>query len=139
MPRAGFVREFHRSKTLSWENLFALKARWKVSLPALVRRAFELGLIDPNQYQRAYKYIHYKAWHKPGAEPVKIADEDPEVVASAFSDGGVSARAVAQELGWSPEVFSQISGVPLPSDDVPIIGSDVVSLSKYRGAKSKAK
>ena len=50
IPRAAFAREFPRSRrALDWAALFAMKLRWKVSVRAIARRAFDLGLIDAAQ------------------------------------------------------------------------------------------
>src|SRR6478752_3810137 len=56
LPRAGFVREFSRSRTgdfVDWPALFKLKQRWRTSVSAMVRRAYELRLISAVGYQAA--------------------------------------------------------------------------------------
>lgn len=112
MPRAGFVREFPRSSKIDWPSMFRLKARWKVSLAALVRRAYDLRLIDAMQYQRGYKYIASKGWLK--GEPEEFEAETPEIVplaVAALEQKGHSAHAMRRDLGWSLETFIRVSGV----------------------------
>lgn len=57
LPRAAFVAEFPRTRQLHWDKLYELKSRWNVSLQAIIRRAWELSIIDALQYKRAQVYI----------------------------------------------------------------------------------
>jgi Zn-dependent peptidase ImmA (M78 family)/DNA-binding XRE family transcriptional regulator len=108
MPRAGFAREFPRGR-INFDVVLALKSRWKVSAAAIVRRAHELGLIDPVEYHRAYKFMNWKGWHK--KEPVDITDEEPELVPLSFIDGEQDPAAVTDAMGWSDAIFEQILNV----------------------------
>jgi Zn-dependent peptidase ImmA (M78 family) len=56
LPRVAFFREFDFLRTnfnIIWDKLDAKKIRWKVSKQAMIRRAFDLGLIDQNKYTSA--------------------------------------------------------------------------------------
>lgn len=118
MPSAGILREFPRTPALDWEALFRLKARWKVSLAALVRRAYDLRILTAVHYQRAYKYMSARGWTK--GEPHEPEEETPEVVSLALAElasAGVTPAEVARRLGWSPRVFERVSGVPAGTGD----------------------
>jgi Zn-dependent peptidase ImmA (M78 family) len=117
MPRAGFVREFPRTRRIDWERLFRLKRRWRVSLAALVRRAFDLDLIDALRYRQAYKYMSMRGWLRD--EPDEVEPEPPELIDVAFRElrqtFGITPAEVAKSLYWNRETFVTITGVEIPS------------------------
>lgn len=59
LPRTAFIREFAPAfgRYINWNYLFELKKRWKVSFAAIIRRAYDLGLIDAIKYRSAYIYL----------------------------------------------------------------------------------
>jgi Zn-dependent peptidase ImmA (M78 family) len=97
---------------LDWDGLFKLKQRWLISVGAIVVRAFTLGLISALQYQRAYKYIHFKGWHK--KEPDEFEPESPELIKIAFTKLptiGVSYNDFARSLNWKRSTLATVSGI----------------------------
>jgi Zn-dependent peptidase ImmA (M78 family)/transcriptional regulator with XRE-family HTH domain len=75
LPFEAMKREMHPPLTL-WD--FAdLKARWGVSMQALVMRAAALGIIEPGQKKYLLQRISAKGWRID--EPVKIAPEQPRL------------------------------------------------------------
>ena len=116
LPRAGFLREFKPMARLSWDTVFAIKRRWKVSAAAIVRRAYDLGRIDAITYRKAYKYLHYKGWAK--TEPFEPEMEEPELVANALNflqtEEGVTPQQIASALGWKFEVLERVVGPVFP-------------------------
>jgi Zn-dependent peptidase ImmA (M78 family)/transcriptional regulator with XRE-family HTH domain len=118
MPRAGFVREFPRTRTLDWDAMFRLKERWGASVAAIVRRAFDLRLIPPSVYQRAYKHLAYRGWHK--GEPLEPDLELPEIIPTCINllpSVGRSVDTLCMDLGWMRERLSDVASVPLPVTD----------------------
>jgi len=81
MPRHAFAREAPRR--LNWPHLHELKRRWRVSLAALVRRAYELGCLSNASYRRAFMYLNKTGQRK--SEPLEPPAEQPSVVARAIS------------------------------------------------------
>jgi Zn-dependent peptidase ImmA (M78 family) len=74
MPAAEITPELPRK--IDWSVLFALKARWQVSLAALLVRAKTLGVITTNEYLSAVKYSSARGWRR--LEPVQLeAPEQP--------------------------------------------------------------
>lgn len=87
LPRVAFLKEFSRTKRLSWQTIYELKLRWKVSVGAIVRRAYDLGIIDAAQYRTAN--VHLRKTGEAKAEKYDDRDdlippENPELISSAF-------------------------------------------------------
>ena len=123
LPRRGFIREFPRPsrgfwKRSYWKDLFDMKKRWRVSAAAIVRRAFDLKMIDAADYQRAYKFMSAQGWLKNGEPPATEPEmEGPEMLPRTFSllasRLGISQRDVAESLHWKPSVLEKVSGIPI--------------------------
>ena len=73
MPEIAMRRELMPPLTLA--SLLRLKARWRVSVQALVRRAFELDIITRRQYTYLFEQIGARGWRT--SEPVEIPAEKP--------------------------------------------------------------
>jgi Zn-dependent peptidase ImmA (M78 family)/transcriptional regulator with XRE-family HTH domain len=56
LPKESFIVECPR--WLNWDHFYELKRRWKVSVSALVRRAFDLKCISEATYRRAYVHLN---------------------------------------------------------------------------------
>lgn len=111
LPRAGICREFPRSPTIEWPALLKLKERWRVSLAALVRRAYDLTLISAVAYRRAYKRMSWEGWRR--KEPLEFAPERPELVAlalEALKGQGVGALKIAGDLDWTASLLAKVTG-----------------------------
>jgi Zn-dependent peptidase ImmA (M78 family)/DNA-binding XRE family transcriptional regulator len=136
LPRAGVLDELPRGPW-DWEAWLRLKQRWKVSLAALVRRAFDLRVIDVAAYQRAFQQMAARGWT--ASEPHEIDDEAPEVVPLALEQletrRGVPRAEVARQLGWSARVFERVSGVELGGSGG---AGKIVSLAAFRAARPDA-
>jgi Zn-dependent peptidase ImmA (M78 family) len=55
LPRVAFLKEFDflTKHNINWERLYINKKRWKVSMQAILRRAFNLDMIDRGKYAGA--------------------------------------------------------------------------------------
>lgn len=130
IPRNAFAREFPRNRrTLDWNALFALKLRWKVSVRAIVRRAFDLCLIDAAQYRTANIQLVKTGQAKAERYDERVAVEEPELLRAAVSwvsnrDAIVIHRLLAN-LGMAPELFVRLTGERMPTlpDNVIPIGT----------------
>ena len=133
IPRGAFAREFPRSRRmLDWNALFAMKLRWKVSVRAIARRAFDLGLIDAAQYRTANIQLVKTGQAKAERYDERIAIEEPELLNSAVAwladRNGVALHRLLSELGMAPSLFTRLTGQslkPLPDNVVslPTIGA----------------
>ncbi|HEX8433426.1 MAG TPA: XRE family transcriptional regulator [Longimicrobium sp.] len=76
LPRASFAAEC--PARLSWPELVELKRRWKVSLAAMVRRAYDLGIYSEATYRRGYMQLNKRGWRE--SEPAEPEMERPAVL-----------------------------------------------------------
>lgn len=140
LPRLAFAREFPRTQRLHWPSLISMKQRWKVSLAAIIRRAYDLQLITATEYQRAYKYLSVQGWRK--KEPYEFELESPETFRLALNklaiSSGIYPYDVARKLNWSPDIFEQVTGVSAPkpepmqtTGEIPQ-SAEIISLDRYR-------
>lgn len=117
LPRTAFVREFPRSSYINWMGIFDLKKRWGVSLQAIIRRAYDLGMITAVQYRNANVYISRKGWKK--GEPGEPNPEFPEIIPTSIrllkESGAISLRGIAANLQFSPQVLSEF-GIDVASE-----------------------
>lgn len=114
LPRAGFIPTYGHSPRIQWAQMFGLKQHWGVSVAAMVRRTYDLGLIGAIEYRRAYKLIHAKGWHK--GEPNEPAEETPEILRLAFEELARLRRApadVAAALHLPEPVLERLTGIPV--------------------------
>lgn len=130
IPRAAFANEFPRSQRwLDWNALAAMKLRWKVSLRAIVRRAFDLGLIDAAQYRTANIQLVKTGQSKAEKYDDQIVSEEPELLRAAIAwlagRDKTSIYNLLAELGMAPELFTRLTGEPVPSlpDNVMLLRS----------------
>jgi Zn-dependent peptidase ImmA (M78 family)/transcriptional regulator with XRE-family HTH domain len=77
IPRDPFLAEW--PGWLNWEHLHEMKRRWKVSLAAIVRRAYDLGVLSEPSYRRANI-----ALRQLGAEPFEPDQEAPDLLSKAL-------------------------------------------------------
>jgi len=80
LPRDAFAMECPRR--LDWDHFYELKRRWKVSVSALVKRAYDLRCITEATYRRAF--IHLNKTGERYAEPHEPPAEPPTLIASAL-------------------------------------------------------
>jgi Zn-dependent peptidase ImmA (M78 family)/transcriptional regulator with XRE-family HTH domain len=102
---------------LSWSRYIELKARWGVSISALLRRARDLDVITQYAYERAMVQLSKKGWriHEPAPVPV----EDPTLLQRALAlmadAEGLDDRAVAAHLRLHPDQVAELlSDVAVP-------------------------
>lgn len=55
---------------ISLDGFLKLKAKWAVSVQAMVVRAFHLGLITESQYGELFRQISFKGWRRKRGEPL---------------------------------------------------------------------
>lgn len=87
LPRSAFVSEFPRAgRRFDWSALYDMKLRWKVSVAAIIRRAFDLGIVDAAAYRRAS--IHLSKTGQTKKEHYDDSDlipqEEPELLNNAI-------------------------------------------------------
>jgi Zn-dependent peptidase ImmA (M78 family)/transcriptional regulator with XRE-family HTH domain len=117
MPKRAFSRDFSMGDAADWKHIFAMKRRWNASAAAIVRRAFDLGLIDAVRYRKAYKQMSFQKWTVKG-EPEEPAFQEPELLADALISLGTRVKVtiddLRQQLHFTPETFREVTGVVVP-------------------------
>jgi Zn-dependent peptidase ImmA (M78 family)/transcriptional regulator with XRE-family HTH domain len=84
-------------------TLADLKARWGVSLQALIRRALTLDLITPNQYRSLSAQLGARGWRT--REPITVPVERPRALrqlAELLYGRPIETQRLADELGLGP-------------------------------------
>jgi Zn-dependent peptidase ImmA (M78 family)/transcriptional regulator with XRE-family HTH domain len=107
MPRSAITREL--PGRLNWPHLFELKRRWGVSLAALLRRGYDLGVYSDSTYRRANTYLSMKGWRS--GEPAEPAQETPELIRDSMLTlfhAGVTAGEISSALGISTSILNEL-------------------------------
>ncbi len=116
LPQVAFAREF-RSSPFSWDHVFKLKKRWKASAAAIIKRGYDLRLIDAVEYRQSFKYMSARNWRK-GGEPQEPEFKGPELLANALSALGtrieLTIEQLCRDLYFTPETFLTVTGVSVP-------------------------
>ena len=113
LPRMPFLAECPRR--LDWNRLRALKRRWGVSLAAIVRRAFDLGIYTEATYRRAYTMLNQMGWRT--NEPDEPAMERPTLLRRAVrmvATAGYSLRRIGDDLRFGERIAALLL---LPPED----------------------
>jgi Zn-dependent peptidase ImmA (M78 family)/transcriptional regulator with XRE-family HTH domain len=118
LPRRPFFQEFPRMKrNLRWAELLALKQRWGASIPAILARAHDLGLVDKALYRRGHIRISQMGWRT--SEPYEPPDEPIELLQNVLDR--LSPAVVLDSMRWLPGLLEEIVGIrfsPLPANVV---------------------
>jgi Zn-dependent peptidase ImmA (M78 family)/transcriptional regulator with XRE-family HTH domain len=124
LPGAAFAKEFPRARRgLDWAGLYQMKLRWKVSVRAIVRRAYDLKIIDPAQYRTANVHLTKTGQAKTEYYDDMLEPEAAELLTTALlvlsGRDAVALHGVLDELGVEPELFKRTTGhslLPLPEN-----------------------
>ena len=81
MPAQTFGAEIPYTPTL--DSLLALKARWGVSVGAMIKRCETLGLVSPNYVERMWRHYGARGWRTKEPLDDTIAAERPRLLARA--------------------------------------------------------
>jgi len=117
LPAKSFAREFPRGRRLDWHAIFAIKRSWNVSAQAILRRAYDLELIDAAQYKSGNVFISKQGYKR--SEPYEAAEsERPEVLRSALiamqHSAGLLPKDVARRLNVQPLLLGKLLGLEMP-------------------------
>ncbi len=83
LPRVAFLQEFsflEKDRYISWQKLYRLKLRWRTSVLAMIRRAYDLGMIDSKRYQHANIYLNKSGQSKQEKFDEEVTGEKAEVI-----------------------------------------------------------
>lgn len=135
-PRGAVLREFPRGFSINWRALYELKLRWKMSVRAIIRRAYDLKLLTPAQYRTANIHLvktgqaKIEKYDNDGSLPI----EQPELLPSALDalDEAIlgGAPSVGSEIGFSRSMLQLVTGAIFPDPDPTIDDPKVVPLRR---------
>jgi Zn-dependent peptidase ImmA (M78 family)/DNA-binding XRE family transcriptional regulator len=72
LPHRSFSAEIH---SLSLDGFMSLKSKWRVSIGAMIMRAYHLDILSDASAQKLWKYRATRGWHK--VEPLDSPNETP--------------------------------------------------------------
>ena len=100
IPKSQALEAIDSAATLY--DFALIKATWGVSIAALIRRAFDLRIIDQIRYRSLMKQLSARGWRK--KEPVGIAVEHPTLLPKAIrlAYGSDRPAAIATKTGLAP-------------------------------------
>ncbi|HEY3114043.1 MAG TPA: XRE family transcriptional regulator [Gemmatimonadaceae bacterium] len=132
MPRGAFETDFTASRGADWDGLLDMKRYWRVSIQAILRRAYQLQLIDAVEYRTRFRTLSGWGWRT--TEPDEPTMDQPTLFQKALQralvDYGKTPGDLARELGWKPTLFEKATGVPVPTTTT----GRVISLLERRQA-----
>jgi Zn-dependent peptidase ImmA (M78 family) len=132
MPESAIGKEIKSPVTLS--ALAPLKARWRVSIQALIRRAKDLSLITARQYRYLFEQLSYMGWRT--KEPIEIENEKPRALrqmAEMIYGEPIDFERMAHESAIKAHELREIIGGYMPRvDQTPKFDSKVVTLPRQK-------
>lgn len=121
MPRSVFKKEFlplyrEFSKIpFNWPEIFELKQRWKVSVQAIIYRAFYLNLISETDFGKAYKYLSKNGFIKVEKGDEEIIEENPEILKAAldllYKKKGITFSHLIGNLPYQSDLLQDLFGL----------------------------
>jgi Zn-dependent peptidase ImmA (M78 family)/DNA-binding XRE family transcriptional regulator len=117
MPEMAMRQEITLPVNLS--SLAVLKARWKVSMQALARRAMDLSIINERQYRYLFQKLNQTGWRK--EEPGNILVEKPRVIrmiAEMLYGVPIHYQKLASNVHLSQQFVKQMFEMHLGKEDI---------------------
>jgi Zn-dependent peptidase ImmA (M78 family)/DNA-binding XRE family transcriptional regulator len=103
-------------KGLNLQRAAQLKAVWRVSMAAIIRRARDLGIVDETRYRSLQVQMSQRGWRK--VEPGTIDRDEPTVLRQLIrihlEDHGYSVDELASVAGLLSHEFAHRHGVEVP-------------------------
>ena len=135
MPEAGIRPDLQAPVSLT--RISRLKPKWGVSIQALVRRAYNLGVISERQYRYLFMQISSKGWRT--AEPIPIAAEKPRLLkkmAEVLYGSSLPLERIAADADMLPAEVSRILDLYAGAEKRPRSAeSRIVSFPSPSGAR----
>ncbi len=136
IPRASFSKEFPRGKSMNWRSIFEMKLRWKVSARAIIKRAYDLQVIDASQYRSANIYLVKTGQSKVENYDQELPLENPELLSTAFMTlerlGPNTTRNFVREIGLKEQTFEKLTSLFLPKENEDNVRDNVIRLDRVR-------
>jgi Zn-dependent peptidase ImmA (M78 family)/transcriptional regulator with XRE-family HTH domain len=142
LPAQSFARDVY---AVTLEALRSLKAKWKVAIGAMLKRAETLGFISDYQLQRTWVAYSRRGWRLKEPLDDQIEVEQPHLLRKAFellAQSGANARAEILASGLcSPRDIEVLCGLPagfLSEEGPKEVGSPVVLMKDAASSRRSA-
>ena len=142
LPRQGFCQEFYEvfmDSRINWSRMLSLKERWRVSFGAIIRRAYDLGLIDAVKYRGACIYLRKSGQSKKeyGDDYIEIETSNllNRITSSLLNDYKGDLTDFIKNRGWSVNLMEKITSMKLSSlysYMKTALSSNVIDINQYR-------
>ncbi len=100
-----------KRSTLSWEELYLLKQQWKISIQAIIRRSYDLQIINKSTYTNLFRELSQKGWRKKEPGDLLKTEEATlfkRLVYRALSENIIGVSKAAELLGESvKEIYNK--------------------------------
>lgn len=134
LPRSAFLTDFNnalKNNRFSWSHIYEMKLRWKVSVAAIIRRAYDLKLIDAVQYRYTNVYLRKSGQARTEQFDPDIPTENPELISEAInfikSDAPELQNWIISEMAVTPKLFEKL----LPEGTPKILWYDTGTVIKF--------
>lgn len=131
MPREAVMQSFPKKNAVTWDRIFSFKLKWGVSAAAVMRRLYDLGVVDAAQYRlfniKLVKTGQKKRERYDDDYPLEAPEIVPQCVQKLLANGREGITSVCRELGvcevflarlvgnvFEPEELTSESVVPFP-------------------------
>lgn len=127
MPRERAEEEL--SERLLLTDYARLKAKWGMSIQALIMRGRSLGIIGDSRYRSLFVQLSQKGWRK--NEPVAVGSEDPQLLWKLLTRryGPRPYVEASEDLAIPAAVLRSIAPAPRPTSVVDTSSAAVVDLA----------
>lgn len=113
LPAETFAAELMRP---SLDTFVALKARWKVSIGAMIMRCKQLDIIDEDYAVRLWKNYSARGWRKGEPLDERVGFEQirllPRTVNLLLSDGGLTKDGLLDAIGFGATATEPLCSLP---------------------------
>lgn len=117
LPRESFIEDLNLSYVNNLDYYVELKKKWKVSIQAMIVRAYQLKAINYNQYQNLLRGVSKKGWRKNEPLDKLITVPKPTVLKKAID------VLIANKVLDEEQLLDQLgkSGLPMHRSEVELL------------------
>jgi len=109
------ARTFQEDAVPTLRSLVLVKAKWRVSIAAMVKRMRHLELISPNREQRLFANLSRRGWRTREPLDDELESERPQLIQRSFdlliSNGAIRPADLETRLGLYLEDIENITGL----------------------------
>lgn len=135
---AAFNELGSNRSNLSFNELFILKEKYGLSIQAWIRRAADLGIIEPILYTQLFRRLSAMGWRS--KEPIDIPNEEPRqlqlMVHQALAEKLITPSFAETLLGESGQGLHKVENIKLtePTDDLAFLYATDPELTAFTKA-----